>query len=125
MSKPTKPHVPTASDKEKMQHGAAAMRAVDAYLQFIATDKPRGRPVDMAALQERIDAESNLGRKVILVADMHRAVARVGLEQREAELQAEFVRYADWFSRAHNVNYAAWREMGCSVAVLKEAGINP
>ncbi len=124
MSKPT-PHIPTEADKEKMQHGAAAMRAIDKYLTYLDSEKPRGRRPDPAAIEAKIADESNLARKTILIADLHRANDALAALAAEDELAADFVKYAPWFSDQHKITYPVWREMGVPVAVLKEAGIQP
>ena len=63
MAKPVKQHVPTAKDKEAMQQGAKASKAVDTYLRYLNDpERPKGRPINKLALEDKIDAESNLAK---------------------------------------------------------------
>lgn len=124
MSAPKKQHVPSEADKEKMQLGAKAMRAVDKYLQHINSPlKPKGRPVNMATLEAKIREETNLAKKTILIAQMHRAIEWENKQAEGAALEDDFVKHVLWFSEQHNIDYATWREMEVSPAVLKKAGI--
>jgi hypothetical protein len=113
----------TDEAKENMIMGQKAMRAVEAYLVYINQYKTRGRPMSQAALSGKIIEETNLAKKVILIAQMHEAIRRAEWAQKEAELKQEFLKYAPWFSEQHGVTYPAWREIGVSASVLAEAGI--
>lgn len=116
-------HIPTEADKQKMQQGAAAMRAVDAYLQHINAEVPRGRKADPVAIKEKMDEEENMAKKVILVSQYHKALEYHQRAEAEVELEKEFCKHAKWFSEQHGVTYAAWREIGVKASVLAEAGI--
>ncbi len=113
----------TPEAKEAMVLGAKAHRAVDAYLTYIDQHKPRGRKIDKEALEQKAAAETNLARKVIIIAQIHEAIRRDDMRQEEEALEAEFVKYAPGFSESHNIQYAVWREMGVPVSVLSKAGI--
>ncbi len=113
----------TDEAKENMKQGQRAMNAVDAYLDFINTEKPRGRKPDPAKIQEKIDAEPKLAKKLILISQLEEARRRDELVEEEAKLEAEFVKYAAWFTEQHSILYAAWRTMGVQAGVLEKAGI--
>lgn len=105
--------------RERMVTGIRSMNAVNQYLKSIQDGKPRGRPVDPAAIQLKIDAEQNLARKVILIAKLHEALRTA----QTTEAEDAFVEHAPAFSQRHNITYAAWREMGVPVEVLTKCGI--
>ena len=109
--------------KENMAMGQKAMKAIDAYLTHIDKNKPRGRKIDKVALALKIDAEHNLARKAILIAQMHEAIRRETSDLEEETLENEFLKYVSWFSEQHGIQYAVWREMGVQVQVLAKAGI--
>jgi hypothetical protein len=115
----------TEQAKENMQMGAKAMRAVEAYLVYINQYKTRGRPLSSKSIQDKMDSETILAKKVILIAKLHEAIRREELAQEEETLKQEFVKYAPWFSDQHGVTYQAWREIGVNAFVLTEAGIKP
>jgi hypothetical protein len=108
-----------------MVKGAAASKAVDAYLRFISTDKPRGRRVDTGLLELKIQDEDNLAKKVILIAQLREAERVAESQKNEQALEDAFVEHVRWFSGKHDIPYAVWREMGVGPGVLNRAGITP
>lgn len=118
-------HQPTKEDLSEMQQGARANKAIDAYLHYINDTKPKGRKPDPAKIQQKIEAEDNLAKKVILVSQLHEALEREEAMAAEESLEQEFIKYALWFSEKHSVRYAAWREMGVQAQILTKAAITP
>jgi len=112
----------TDEAKENMAMGMKAMRAVDAYLTAIDGKKP-GRKIDRAALELKARNEKNLAHKAIFISQIHDAIRREEWALKEQELEDAFLKYAPWFSEHHGIQYAVWREMGVSPAVLAKAGI--
>jgi hypothetical protein len=113
----------TDEAKEAMVFGAKAHRAVDAYLQYVDQHKLRGRSVNRETLEAKAKAETNLARKVIIIAQIHEAIRREDMRQEEEALEADFIKYAPRFSEQHGIQYAVWREMGVQTQVLAKAGI--
>lgn len=112
----------TDEAKENMVMGQRAMRAVDAYLNYL-DKKPVRRRVKPADLERKIEAEANLAHKVILIAQMHEAIRSAEQAIVDESIEDEFVKYSPWFSQQHNITYAVWREMGVPSKVLSKAGI--
>jgi hypothetical protein len=121
---------PSKADKKpdpKNSIGMISSNAVDAYLRFLNDDSVRptgGRKIDLVALETKIQETARFNQKVILIAQLHRERSRGEWDAKEAELRAVFLEHAVWFSNEHNIGYAAWREIGVPVTVLKEAGIS-
>ena len=113
------------TQRQKMVKGAAANRAIDSYLRYISTNKPRGRKVDQGLLQMKIDDEDNLAKKVILIAQLREVEQQAEAEKMSQELEDTFVEHVRWFSDQHGIPYAVWREMGVGPGVLNRAGVMP
>lgn len=109
---------------------------VSRYLEQITRRKPRGRvsyKVDPKACQGRLD------QIIALIAKERNPLAKLRLTQERLELQAliaelgstgpsddwepEFILVAKSFSDDKGISYSAWREVGVSADVLRQAGI--
>jgi hypothetical protein len=99
-------------------------KAVEVYLQFLATGTIPSDPKDETAIEvldEQIANEPQLHRKVVLIARRHRLANPPPPDSKP--LVDKFIQYAASFGERNMVTYAAWREMGVPPKVLKEAGI--
>lgn len=122
------------SDEHKaaIAQGRIESRAIKAYLTVLSRRRP-GRPVTtdslqskIAGLQLKIQAESDALKRLELVQ------ARLNAEDQLASfddsvdmdgLEAGFVRYARSYSERKGISYSAWREVGVTAPVLKQAGV--
>ncbi len=128
----------TQSHKEALAVGRERGRAVKNYLEAIdsrsKTKRGPGRPVDPAKAKEHLaDVLSQLetctdpmkrllltGRKLNLEAKLSE---EVGTDEDLAELEAEFIKHAKAYGEAKGIEPKAWRQVGVSAKVLREAGI--
>ena len=123
----------TDEHKAAMAEGRAQGRAVRNYLEAIEAHKPkRGRkrtPESIRARLDTIDSEiSDADPVERLNLIQERMDLEAALEASEtvvdlSALEAEFVGSAAAYGERKGISYAAWRELGVSPAVLKEAGI--
>jgi len=121
-------------------HGAARVasgrdqsRAVGAYLEALADNRPRrGRKrapasIDkqLAAVEERLPTASAISR-LSLVQDRINLLAAKEALLDEVDLSGyedEFVSVARDYGERKGISYAAWRELGVPAPVLRRAGI--
>lgn len=123
----------TPEHKAALAEGRTESRAVKDYLQALEDHKPkRGRQRTPESIQKRLD-------KIELDLPTANPLNRVKLIQERIDLQNEltvkdepvdlsefeagFVRHARSYSERKGLTYAAWREMGVTPAILREAGI--
>lgn len=120
--------------KAALAEGRAQGRAIRRYLDAIEANKPkRGRkrtPDSIRRRLQRLDveiADADRLRRVQLIQE--RMDLQTELDQFESSvdlsaLEKGFVEAAAGYSERKGISYAAWREVGVSAAVLKEAGIS-
>lgn len=118
--------------KEALAKGRRESRAVKAYLEALASKRP-GRPVTtesvqkkLASLEEKLAAEADPLKRLDLVQaklDAEDQLAQLSDGADMSALEHEFVSIAKSYSDRKGISYSAWREVGVTAPVLKEAGI--
>ncbi|MCB0994059.1 MAG: hypothetical protein KDB21_03130 [Acidimicrobiales bacterium] len=124
----------TPEHKAALAEGRSQSRAVKHYLEALEATKPkRGRKRSPDAIKSRlekledeIDAADPLKRLQLIQErmDLETELASEDDAVDLAELEAGFVAVAAGYGRRKGISYAAWRELGVSAAVLKQAGIS-
>ncbi len=118
--------------KAALAKGRSEARTVRAYLDALATKKPRGtaNPVTLKQrlerLTEQIETEQNSLKRLQLIQqrfDVEDKLKAVGDSVDYEALQADFVAAAASYSERKGISYSAWREAGVAPDVLKTAGI--
>jgi hypothetical protein len=105
----------------------AAARAVRRYVDSIKAGSLAGAGLTRQAIERRmvqIDAELVTAapmRELRLVQERYDLIERAARYEREDD----FVEVARAYSRRHGITYAAWRDIGIPVAVLRRAGVHP
>lgn len=128
-------HALTPEHKEALARGRRHGKAVKAYLEALDGNRPRrGRKVSKEQLQERLvgvnqrleGGELDPVSRVKLIQEKldleTRLTASEGQEDLE-ELEQEFIRSAKPWADSQGVTYAAFRQAGVPVPVLKAAGL--
>jgi hypothetical protein len=124
----------TTEHKEAMAAGRSEGRAVKAYLDALAGDRPRrGRPRTadsirgrLSAITRELERATSLRRLQLL---QERRDLEVELETKSGSsadlpaLEADFASVAKAYGARKGIAYATWREMGVSTEVLSRAGI--
>jgi hypothetical protein len=134
-SMPTKgPKQVTDAHKAAMAAGRNDARAVKSYLEGLRANKPkRGRKRTPDSISKRlaaIDAElidAGPLDELKLVQerrDLTAELAAMGSTVDLTELEDAFVKVAKQYSTNKGIDYATWRDVGVSAAVLKRAGIS-
>lgn len=118
--------------KEALAQGRRESRAVKAYLEALGSKRP-GRPVTvdsvkkkLAGIEEKLSAESDPLKRLDLVQaklDAEDQLEDLSIDIDVESLEREFVDIAKSYSERKGISYSAWREVGVSAPVLKEAGI--
>ena len=118
--------------KEALAEGRRQSRAIKQYLEALGSRRP-GRPVTPETIRARIDRiEGKLANEAdpLKRVDLYQAKldAESALQQAESAadieaLEAGFIANAESYSSRKGISYAAWREAGVPVTVLKQAGI--
>ena len=118
--------------KAALAQGRSEARTVRAYLDALATKKPRGAAT-AATLQQRLDrlteqieAEQNSLKRLQLIQqrfDVEDKLKVMGDSVDYEALEAGFVAAAASYSERKGISYSAWREAGVAPTVLKSAGI--
>lgn len=123
----------TDEHKAALARGRAQGRAVKAYLEALAANKPkRGRKRTPESITKRLD-------KIAAELDNAQPIQQLQLVQERMDLEAEletmgnkvdlsaleeeFVSVAADYGSRKGISYAAWREIGVDAAVLKRAGV--
>ena len=123
----------TDEHKAALAKGRAEGRAVKAYLEGLAANKPkRGRKRTPESIAKRLD-------KIATEVDNAPPIQQLQLVQERMDLEAEletmgnkvdlsaleddFVAVAADYGARKGISYAAWREIGVDAAVLKRAGV--
>jgi hypothetical protein len=130
---PASKRVVTEEHKAAMAEGRTQGRAIGAYLEALATNKPkRGRKRTPESIDKRlavIDRElpgANAVKRLSLVQErldlLQEKEAMSGMVDLSG-VEAEFVKAAKGYGERKGISYAAWRELGVTPEVLKKAGI--
>lgn len=108
-------------------------KAVSRYLKAIEELKPRrGRQVTVESLQlELQDLEHKCAtatplKRVQMIQqrlDIEKAIADLEELNDFAELEESFIEVVASYSARKQISYAAWREVGVPVSVLKQGGV--
>ena len=123
----------TDEHKAALAKGRAEGRAVKAYLDAVAANKPkRGRKRTKESIRKRLAAIDVELTRVEPIKRLQLVQERM---DRESELEAMddkvdltalengFVAVAQQYGARKGISYAAWREIGVDASVLKRAGI--
>ena len=138
----TPPQTSTSASDSKMSdtHKAALAegrkqgRAVRAYLEALESNKPkRGRKRTPDSIQKRLEKiEADLAgsdplkrlqmtqEKIDLQAELERMDTGIDM----AELEGDFIQVAAGYAERKGISYGAFRQLGVSAAILKQAGIS-
>lgn len=118
--------------KAALAKGRSEARTVRAYLDALATKKPRGA-ANAATLQQRlerlteqVEAEQNSLKRLQLIQqrfDVEDKLKALNDSVDYEALEAAFVAAAASYSERKRISYSAWREAGVAPDVLKTAGI--
>lgn len=118
--------------KAALAKGRSEARTVRAYLDAMATKKPR-RAASAANLQQRLDrlteqieAEQNSLKRLQLIQQRFNVEDKLKAVDDSVDyeaLEAAFVAAAASYSDRKGISYSAWREAGVAPDVLKSAGI--
>jgi uncharacterized protein YicC (UPF0701 family) len=133
MAKSTK-RAMTDEHKAALAEGRTESRAVKSYLEALDQTRPRrGRkrtPESIAkrltAIDGQLDEVSALQRLQLVQErmDLQRELEQMGTTVDLSALESAFVKTAAKYAQRKGISYAAWRELGVSADVLKQAGIS-
>ena len=124
------------SDEHKaaLAVGRNESRAVRLYLEALESNRPkRGRKRSTATMTNRLAeidneiATADPLRRVNLIQEKLDLTAALGATEVTvdlSELEAGFVAAAKGYSERKGITYAAWRQLGISPALLRQAGIS-
>jgi hypothetical protein len=124
------------SDQHKaaLAEGRAEGRAVKSYLEALEQNRPRRgrkRTADsvtkrLAAIDAQLPEASALARLQLVQErmDLQQELEVMGQKVDLTALEAAFVKTAKSYSQRKGISYAAWRELGVSADVLKQAGVS-
>lgn len=120
--------------KAALAQGRTEGRIVRNYLEGLRANKPkRGRKRTPDSIKKRLDAIDaeltgadaiNELRLVQERRDLQREMDSMGQALDLSALEQGFVDVARDYSERQGIDYASWREVGVSAAVLKRAGIS-
>jgi len=124
----------TAQHKAALAEGRTEGRAVKNYLEALQQNRPRrGRKRTPDSIKKRLAAIDAQFGDVSALQQLQLVQERMDL-QRELEtmntkvdlsaLETAFVKTAAKYAQRKGISYAAWRELGVSADVLKQAGIS-
>jgi uncharacterized protein YicC (UPF0701 family) len=124
----------SAQHKAALAEGRSEGRAVKTYLEALEQNRPRrGRKRTPDSVKKRlaaIDAQladaSALARLQLVQErmDLEKELESMGQKVDLTKLEGEFVKTAKSYSERKGISYAAWRELGVSADVLKQAGVS-
>lgn len=120
--------------KAALAEGRKQGRAVRAYLEALESNKPkRGRKRTPDSIQKRLEKiEADLAgsdplkrlqmtqEKIDLQAELERMDTGIDM----AELEGDFIQVAAGYAERKGISYGAFRQLGVSAAILKQAGIS-
>lgn len=112
----------------------ASRKAIVAYLDVVAADKPRGR----RRTRDNVVAQLEQANNTLYVAEtgfekliatknvmaLEAEIAAMDAADNHEELEAEFIAKASVYAEAKEIPRAAFRAVGVPARVLTEAGIN-
>ena len=124
----------TAQHKAALAEGRTEGRAVKNYLEALQQNRPRrGRKRTPDSIKKRLATIDAQFGDVSALQQLQLVQERMDL-QRELEtmntkvdlsaLETAFVKTAAKYAQRKGISYAAWRELGVSADVLKQAGIS-
>ena len=123
----------TDEHKAALARGRAEGRAVKAYLEALAANKPkRGRKRTAESITKRLDRiaadidDASPMTRLQLVQermDLEAELGRMGQQVDISGLEDAFVAVAKDYGERKGISYAAWREVDVPAAVLKRAGV--
>lgn len=123
----------TKEHKAALAQGRTEGRSVRNYLDALRANKPkRGRKRTPDSIKKRLDAIDdelaaadalNELRLVQERRDLQRELNAMNSGVDLAALEQDFVDVARSYSERQGIDYASWREVGVSAAVLKRAGV--
>jgi hypothetical protein len=123
----------TTTKNAGTSEGRAATRAINDYLLYLETSKPRrGRKRDPERIRMQIEslnqklAETHGVRKVSLLQkriELQEELARLTMATDGEAYEANFIKHAADYSKRRKIGWNAWIEAGVPPAVLKAAGI--
>ncbi len=128
--------VVTDEHKAAMAAGRSEARAVKNYLDGLAATRPkRGRKRTPESVKQQLtkvetDLETTTDQMRRLSLEQSRIDLEKELEAMETKvdidmgaLEREFVKAAASYGARKKISYSAWRKVGVSAQVLKEAGV--
>lgn len=123
----------TDDHKKALAKGRAEGRAVKAYLEALAANKPkRGRRRTVESIGNRLqkietelEDASPLQRLQLVQERMDLTAELEAMDQKVdlSDVEDAFVAIAAAYGERKGISYAAWREIGVDAGVLKRAGI--
>jgi hypothetical protein len=123
----------TDEHKAALAEGRTESRAVKSYLEALDQTRPRrGRKRTPESIAKRLtvidgqlDEVSALQRLQLVQErmDLQREREQMGTTVDLSALERAFVKTAAKYAQRKGISYAAWRELGVSADVLKQAGI--
>ncbi len=123
----------SAAHKQALAEGRELGRAVGNYLEALDQNRPkRGRKRTPDSIKKRLATiEAQLGdaspvQRLQLIQerlDLGTELTQMQTTTDLSGLEKEFTRAAKPYAERKGISYAAWRELGVSAEVLKNAGI--
>src|SRR5262245_31346186 len=123
----------TDAHKAALAEGRSDARAVKAYLDLLSANRPsRGKKWTVESVKKRLAIIEETIKTAPSLKALQMAQERMDLEQeleclttpREtADIEKQFLAVAKRYGQRKGIGYAAWREVGVSPSVLREAGI--
>ena len=123
----------TDDHKAALVEGRSQGRAVRAYLEALDTHRPkRGRRRSIESIQNRLAEIDDTIASASQMSRLHMVQERIDLTEAVAAaettvdltaLEDDFAGSAKAYSERKGISYAAWREIGVPIALLKRAGI--
>ena len=124
----------TAQHKAALAEGRSEGRAVKNYLEALQQNRPRrGRRRTPDSIKKRLAAidtayaDGSALQQLQLVQermDLKKELDAMGTKVDLSALEGAFVKTAAKYAQRKGISYAAWRELGVSADVLKQAGIS-
>ena len=119
--------------KEALAAGRHQSRAVKTYLTALQSNKPkRGRKRTTESITKRLGAiadelpTADALQEVLLLqeqANLEKELSTIDTDVDITELEAEFIKVGQAYSKAKGIEYSTWRKVGVSAEVLAKAGI--
>ncbi|HQV57000.1 MAG TPA: hypothetical protein PKV27_03235 [Ilumatobacteraceae bacterium] len=123
----------TAAHKAAMAMGRAEGKIVREYLEALQANRPkRGRKRTPETIRKRLSAiETELAdaetvdRLKLVSERMHLEAELLSMDAGVdiSAMEAEFIKIGAKYSERNKITYHAWREVGVSAQVLRDAGI--